>query len=45
MAGHVPSCTQYLSQLYRMTKADREVFEEAESLHVDPVPPESPDVP
>jgi hypothetical protein len=24
----------------RMTKADREVFEEAESLHVGPVPPE-----
>jgi hypothetical protein len=23
-----------------MTKADREVFEEAESLHVGPVPPE-----
>src|ERR1700686_4559339 len=35
-----PSSTQYLLQQARMTKADREVFEEAESLHVGPVPPE-----
>jgi MFS family permease len=35
-----PSWTQYLLQQHRMTKADREVFEEAESLHVGPVPPE-----
>ena len=35
-----PSWTQYLLQQNRMTKADREVFEEAESLHVGPVPPE-----
>src|SRR6202049_3107135 len=35
-----PSWTQYLLQQARMTKADREVFEEAESLHVGPVPPE-----
>ena len=35
-----PSWTQYLLQQDRMTKADREVFEEAESLHVGPVPPE-----
>jgi MFS family permease len=35
-----PSWTQYLLQQDRMTKADREVFEEAESLHVGPDPPE-----
>ncbi|MBV8640056.1 MAG: MFS transporter [Verrucomicrobia bacterium] len=35
-----PSWTQYLLQQNRMTKADREVFVEAESLHVGPVPPE-----
>jgi hypothetical protein len=35
-----PSWTQYLLQQNRMTKADRDVFEEAESLHVGPVPPE-----
>src|ERR1700730_14446613 len=35
-----PSWTQYLLQQARMTKADREIFEEAESLHVGPVPPE-----
>ena len=35
-----PSWTQYLLQQDRMTKADREVFEKAESLHVGPVPPE-----
>jgi MFS family permease len=35
-----PSWTQYLLQQARMTKADRDVFEEAESLHVGPVPPE-----
>jgi MFS family permease len=35
-----PSWTQYLLQQDRMTKADREVFEEAESLHLGPVPPE-----
>src|SRR3984957_2238866 len=35
-----PSWTQYLLQQNLMTKTDREVFEEAESLHVGPVPPE-----
>jgi hypothetical protein len=35
-----PSWTQYLLQQDRMTKADREVFEEAESLHVGRDPPE-----
>jgi hypothetical protein len=35
-----PSWTQYLLQQDRMTKADREVFEVAESLHVGPDPPE-----
>jgi MFS family permease len=36
----VPSWTQYLLQQDRMTKADREIIEEAESLHVGPNPPE-----
>src|SRR5262249_26487729 len=36
----VPSWTQYLLQQDRMTKADREVIERAESLHVGPNPPE-----
>jgi predicted MFS family arabinose efflux permease len=36
----VPSWTQYLLQQDRMTKADREIIEEAESLHVGPKPPE-----
>ena len=36
----VPSWTQYLLQQDRMTKADREVIEQAESLHVGPNPPE-----
>jgi hypothetical protein len=35
-----PSWTQYLLQQNRMTKADREVMEEAESLHVGTDPPE-----
>jgi MFS family permease len=36
----VPSWTQYLLQQDRMTKADREVIQQAESLHVGPNPPE-----
>ena len=36
----VPSWTQYLLQQDRMTKADREIIQEAESLHVGPNPPE-----
>jgi MFS family permease len=36
----VPSWTQYRLQQDRMTKADREVIEQAESLHVGPNPPE-----
>jgi Transmembrane secretion effector len=37
----VPSWTQYLSQQDRMTKADREIIEQAESLHLAPNhPPE-----
>jgi Transmembrane secretion effector len=36
----VPSWTQYLLQQDRMTKADREVIGQAESLHVGPNPPE-----
>jgi hypothetical protein len=36
----VPSWTQYLLQQDRMTKADREIIEQAESLHVGPNPPE-----
>jgi MFS family permease len=36
----VPSWTQYLLQQDRMTKADREVIEQAESLHVGPKAPE-----
>ena len=36
----VPSWTQYLLQQDRMTKADREVVQQAESLHVGPNPPE-----
>jgi MFS family permease len=36
----VPSWTQYLLQQDRMTKADREVIEQAESLHLGPNPPE-----
>ena len=36
----VPSWTQYLLQQDRMTKADREVIQQAESLHVGPKPPE-----
>jgi MFS family permease len=36
----VPSWTQYLLQQDRMTKADREVIAQAESLHVGPDPPE-----
>jgi hypothetical protein len=36
----VPSWTQYLLQQDRMTKADREIIEQAESLHVGPDPPE-----
>jgi hypothetical protein len=35
-----PSWTNYLLQQDRMTKADREVFQQAESLHVGPNPPE-----
>ena len=35
-----PSWTNYLLQQDRMTKADREVFQQAESLHVGPDPPE-----
>ena len=36
----VPSWTQYLLQQDRMTKADRDVIGQAESLHVGPNPPE-----
>lgn len=36
----VPSWTQYLLQQDRMTKADRKVIAQAESLHVGPNPPE-----
>ena len=36
----VPSWTQYLLQRERMTKADREIIEQAEALHVGPDPPE-----
>jgi MFS family permease len=36
----VPSWTQYLLQQDRMTKADREVIQQAESLHVGPKLPE-----
>src|SRR6202045_3928517 len=36
----VPSWTQYLLQQDRMTKADREVIGQRESLHVGPNPPE-----
>jgi MFS family permease len=36
----VPSWTQYLLQQDRMTKADSEIIEQAESLHVGPNPPE-----
>jgi hypothetical protein len=36
----VPSWTQYLLQQNRMTKADREMIEQVESLHVGPNPPE-----
>jgi MFS family permease len=36
----VPSWTQYLLQQDRMTKADRDFIEQAESLHVGPNPPE-----
>ncbi|MGA8481342.1 MAG: MFS transporter [Chthoniobacterales bacterium] len=36
----VPSWTQYLLQQDRMTKADREIIDQAESLHVGPNPPE-----
>jgi MFS family permease len=36
----VPSWAQYLLQQDRMTKADREVISQAESLHVGPNPPE-----
>ena len=36
----VPSWTQYLLQQDRMTKTDREIVEQAESLHVGPNPPE-----
>src|ERR1700731_1013983 len=36
----VPSWTQYLLQQDRMTKADREVIGQRESLHVGPSPPE-----
>ena len=36
----VPSWTQYLLQQDRMTKADREMIGQAESLHVGPNPPE-----
>jgi Transmembrane secretion effector len=36
----VPSWTQYLLQQDRMTKADCDVIEQAESLHVGPNPPE-----
>jgi MFS family permease len=35
----VPSWTQYLLQQDRMTKTDREIIEQAESLHVGPNPP------
>ncbi len=35
-----PSWTQYLLQQDRMTKVDREVIEEADSLHLGPEPPE-----
>jgi Transmembrane secretion effector len=36
----VPSWTQYLLQQDRMTKADREIIERAESLHLGQNPPE-----
>jgi MFS family permease len=36
----VPSWTQYLLQQDRMTKADSEIIQQAESLHVGPNPPE-----
>jgi MFS family permease len=36
----VPSWTQYLLQQDRMTKADSELIQKAESLHVGPTPPE-----
>jgi MFS family permease len=36
----VPSWTQYLLQQDRLTKADRELIQQAESLHVGPNPPE-----
>ena len=36
----VPSWTQYLLQQDRMTKVDREIIQQAESLHVGPNPPE-----
>jgi MFS family permease len=36
----VPSWTQYLLQQDRMTKADRELIEQADSLHVGPKSPE-----
>jgi MFS family permease len=36
----VPSWTQYLLQQDRMTKADQEVIDQAEALHVGPNPPE-----
>jgi MFS family permease len=36
----VPSWTQYLLQQDRMTKADREIIDQAEFLHVGPNPPE-----
>lgn len=36
----VPSWTQYLLQQDRMTKADSEIIQQAESLHVGPKPPE-----
>jgi MFS family permease len=36
----VPSWTQYLLQQDRMTKTEREVIDEAASLHVGPQPPE-----
>ena len=38
----VPSWTQYLLQKERMPKADREIIERAEFLHVGPSPPEFP---
>jgi Transmembrane secretion effector len=36
----VPSWTQYLLQQDRMTKADSEIIQQAESLHMGPNPPE-----